>query len=172
MFLIWIYLSWLMVLSGAVLVAVLPEWRDRVRLRHAAPGADFFGALAMLRLLASVRTSGTTPTLTELAGAAALPAERAERVLETMDTLQWVTRAAGDRWVETRDATLIQVRDVFRIFVLTPPLPGADAADPLDVLAVELTDRLDEAMGQTLAELFAGVRPAQDTEVPPPVRAV
>jgi membrane protein len=172
MFLIWIYLSWLMVLSGAVLVAVLPEWRDRVRLRHAAPGADFFGALAMLRLLASVRTSGTTPTLTELAGAAALPAERAERVLETMDSLQWVTRAAGDRWVETRDAALIRVRDVFRVFVFTPPSPGAGDADPLDALAVELTGRIDESMGQTLEELFAGLRTAHEAEAPPRVRAV
>lgn len=171
-FLIWIYLSWLMVLSGAVLVAVLPEWRDRVRLRRAAPGTDFFGALAMLRLLASVRTSGTAPTLTELAGAAALPAERAERVLETMDTLQWVTRAAGDRWVETRDASLIRVRDVFRVFVFTPPPPAAGGADPLDALAVELAGRLDEAMGQTVEELFASVRPVQDAGAPPRVRAV
>jgi len=170
MFLIWIYLSWLMVLSGAVLVAVLPEWRDRVRLRRPAPGADFFGALAMLRLLAGVRTSGTTPTLTELAGAAALPADRAERILETMAALQWVTRAAGDCWVETRDASLILVRDVFRVFVFTPL--AASGADPLDALAAKLAGRLDDAMGQTLEALFAEVRAAQDTEAPPRVRAV
>ncbi|MBI1991017.1 MAG: hypothetical protein HYS65_15115 [Betaproteobacteria bacterium] len=28
-FLLWIYLSWLIIIGGAVLVAVIPEWRGR-----------------------------------------------------------------------------------------------------------------------------------------------
>ncbi|MGH8618493.1 MAG: hypothetical protein ACREUW_12455, partial [Burkholderiales bacterium] len=114
---------------------------------------------------------GTTPSLTALAGAAALPAERAERILEAMAAQQWVTRAAGDRWVETRDASLVRVRDVFRLFVFAPTA-ATEGGDPLDALAAELAGRLDGAMGQTLEELFAAGRVAEETGPPPRVRAV
>jgi membrane protein len=155
-FLIWIYLSWLLILCGAVVTAVLPEWRDRILIRRPVPGMDFFGALAMLRVLMQARTSGTTPALTELAGVAALPADRAERILEAMAALQWVTRAAGDRWVETRDASAIRVGDVFRTFVFAPRAETGNEQEALRALTAEMTRRLDGAMDITLDELFAG----------------
>ncbi len=37
-FLLWIYLSWLIILGGAVLVAVLPEWRERAGQPRPVPG--------------------------------------------------------------------------------------------------------------------------------------
>jgi membrane protein len=172
-FLIWIYLSWLLILCGAVVTAVLPEWRDRIHLRRPVPGTDFFGALAMLRALIEARASGTAPTLTELAGVAALTAERAERILEAMAVLRWVTGTSGDRWVETRDAAAIRVGDVFRTFVLAPPAEAANDQDALRALTVDLTRRLDDAMNITLEELFAGTRGAGgDGAKAPKVRAV
>ncbi|MEK7877947.1 MAG: YihY family inner membrane protein, partial [Pseudomonadota bacterium] len=37
-FLLWIYLSWLIIIGGAVLVAVLPEWRERAGQPQPMPG--------------------------------------------------------------------------------------------------------------------------------------
>src|SRR5436190_20570364 len=41
-FLMWIYVSWLIVIFGAVVVASLPEWRDRAGQAKPLPGSDFF----------------------------------------------------------------------------------------------------------------------------------
>jgi hypothetical protein len=50
-FLLWIYLSWLIIIGGAVLVAVLPEWRERAGQSQPVPGSDFFDALQILKIL-------------------------------------------------------------------------------------------------------------------------
>jgi hypothetical protein len=46
-FLLWIYLSWLIIIGGAV----LPEWRERAGQSQPVPGSDFFDALQILKIL-------------------------------------------------------------------------------------------------------------------------
>jgi membrane protein len=50
-FLLWIYLSWVVVLAGAVVAAAAPEWRERASQGEPAPGAVFIDALYLLKLL-------------------------------------------------------------------------------------------------------------------------
>ncbi|HYH43178.1 MAG TPA: YihY family inner membrane protein, partial [Burkholderiales bacterium] len=50
-FLLWIYVSWLVVIFGAVVVASLPEWRDGAGQARPVPGSDFFDALQILKIL-------------------------------------------------------------------------------------------------------------------------
>ena len=47
-FLMWLYISWLVVLLGAVVVAALPEWRQQSAQGRSAPGSNFVYALQVM----------------------------------------------------------------------------------------------------------------------------
>src|SRR5688572_1704835 len=72
-FLLWIYLSWLVVLTGAVVAAVMPDWRERASLGEAAPGGRFLDALQILRELWEAHRKGEIVTLLRLHSAVKLP---------------------------------------------------------------------------------------------------
>src|SRR5207245_10604463 len=57
-FLLWIYVSWLVVIFGAVVVASLPEWRAGGGQAHQVPGSDFFDALQIPKLLGNEHPRG------------------------------------------------------------------------------------------------------------------
>jgi membrane protein len=92
-FLLWIYLSWLVVLFGAVITAYAPSLSMRVARLPDTPGYRFALAVALLRELARVR--GAAPkglSATVLAGAVRVDPLQVEPVLETLINLDWVAR--------------------------------------------------------------------------------
>lgn len=157
-FLMWIYLSWLVVLFGAVVVAVLPEWRAGAVRAARPPGSQFLEALQILRLLHTAHGRGEVVTVTRLRSAVRLAWEELEGVLERLSAAGWASRVAGSGWVMSRAATAITVADVYRLLVFDPqptlPDSGARGERPLDRVATDLAARLDEVMGMTLEELF------------------
>jgi membrane protein len=68
LFLIWIYLSWLVVISGAVVVAALPEWREDARQPEASE--ETVGNCAAEAGTDSPATNGATADRTEATPAA------------------------------------------------------------------------------------------------------
>lgn len=92
-FLIWIYLSWLIVLQGAVVAAYAPSLLSRVKRWPDTPGQRFQMALALLWTLADVQRTHqagyTGPQLAELLHADPL---QMEPVIETLTELDWVGR--------------------------------------------------------------------------------
>jgi len=162
-FLLWIYLSWLVVLSGAVAAAVLPEWRERASQGEAAPGAQFLDALQILRVLWEAHRTGTVATLLHLHGVVKLPMDRIEATLDAMGTAHWVGRT-GNGWALIRDAAEISVADVYHQFVFRPGarLPARQSGQELDQLALELAGGIEGRLQLPLAELLrrAAVEPA------------
>jgi membrane protein len=88
LFLIWIYLSWLVVISGAVVVASLPEWREagaqRERLYRAEYESDYerddeAGKAAVQRM----QLDGDAPGTEDETSGEATPAAREARSRET-----------------------------------------------------------------------------------------
>jgi membrane protein len=173
-FLLWIYLSWLVVIFGAVVVAALPEWREAAGQRQPVPGSDFFDALQLLKILWSAHHTGAPVTLSELLGAATVRIENVERILDTMVATGWVRRTLPNGWVLHRDASTITVQDVFGVFVFRAEAhrPGREADPALEALVHEMGERMSESTRFTLAELFVAAEkrrelaPASDVKAP------
>jgi membrane protein len=91
--LLWIYLSWSIVLLGAVIAAYAPSLQMRVTRRPQTPGYAFELALAMLRSLDAARRGPERGlSLPALAEALRVDPLQLEPVLERLVELDWVAR--------------------------------------------------------------------------------
>ena len=128
-FLLWLYVSWMVVLIGATVTAMLPAFSSISGELRPAPGRELREALQVLRALTRAQAEGTVPGLLQIAREAGLMPYRAEMILDRCAALGWVAKAEKDGWLLARDAKAIQVGDVYRAFVYDPDSSGVSNAD-------------------------------------------
>lgn len=161
--LFWIYLFWFMVLVGATLAAVLPDWMAERRLGmpvHAlTPAQQLVAAVAVLSELegdpASDRWRGmrTGP----------LKGSLAERdVIERLHRSRWIHHAHG-RWWLAKDldtVTLLELAKVLRVRMVPfeAGMPGLDGPwrEPLDVLLRGLAEEERRRLCVSVKALLRG----------------
>jgi membrane protein len=146
-FLVWIYVSWLVVLAGAIFSAMLPGYRVITSERNRAPGRELSEALDILGVLARAQDAGHVLPLTRIARQAEVMPERCEQVLERCAELGWVAKTEKDGWVLARDADTIRVADVYRAFVLDPEFTSERLA--------EHWKHVDASLGASLRQISA-----------------
>lgn len=89
--LLWIYVSWVIVLWGAVIAAYAPSLSMHIKRMPATPGHRFTLALAVLRELARARSGAQRGlALLDLAAAVATDPLQVETVVETLVAMDWV----------------------------------------------------------------------------------
>jgi membrane protein len=159
LFLVWIYLTWSIVLVGAEIVAGLSVRRhDLARGRHEV----FVTVLEFLfRVHRQHRAGGALPEAVARPVLEELGPDRLPDVLAALEAEDVVRRDADGNWLPGRDFTVLRLLDVHRALPATSldaVTPEAGAPAWHRVLAQRLA-RLDtvreEALGLTLAELFA-----------------
>jgi membrane protein len=117
-FLLWIYLSWIVVLSGAVVAAVLPHWRLGLAPDSALPEVLFYRVLRLIELLYEGHRRSAAPSMPELVAASGIAEEETEFLLERLEALRWARRVQPAGWVLARDLDTLRVVDVYGQFVL------------------------------------------------------
>ncbi len=139
-FLLWIYLSWAVVLGGAVLTASLSHWhQDAWRVPREHPDQRFRDALQVLRyLMAAGDQEAPGRHLADLQRALGMGYEDLENVLEPLQAAGWVRFDPDGCWGAQPSAWRMPVGAVWMLFH-HGPRPGAWWAGEADPVAAGLT---------------------------------
>ena len=154
-FLLWIYVSWLVVLGGAIVTAALPNWRARGFSPGRDPASQFVGAVKLLKLLAAAHQKGEVLTLVELSRSLRFSWEATEPLLDRLEGAGWVCKVAGSGWVLRRDAERIRLAEVYREIVFDPAaIRGDDGDRALNALVRATGAVVDRELDIALAWVF------------------
>jgi membrane protein len=162
-FLLWIYLSWLVVLVGAVVVAVLPHWRMGARRPILGDGGALYRALRLIELLHEAHLQSQTPTVPQLVGRSGISEEEVEQLLETMNAPGWARRVEPSGWVLARDLQTLRLVELYRLLGVRSYQAQATDGD-LVRAAAGLLLQVERELDVPLGALAGGRDPANDAE--------
>jgi membrane protein len=154
-FLLWVYLSWLTVLIGAVLTASLSHWRSKSGNQPLSPELKLYYSLCILKIMSASMRSGVTQTLPMLSRELRLGYDSLEELLEKMASIKLVQRIVGRSWVMIRAPEHVQAIELYRLFVFDPAKPlASETCAGINTWLASLSERHKKSDDVSLRSLF------------------
>ena len=170
-FMIWLYLSWVVVLLGASFAASLSSFRYQPRALQLPPGTELYGYLRLLGRLEQSRANGRGLHMLDLQDCEPmLTDDHLRRMLAGLAELDIVRRAEDGAWLLSRDLGTVRLGELHERLSLRVPgvaaaLPGFD--DPIGRDALRALDHLrqplDEPLSRSVGSFFTS---KQDNPAP------
>ncbi len=154
-FMLWLYLSWVVVLLGASFAASLSSFRYQPRALQLPPGMELYGYLRLLGRLNAARRDGQGLHLTDMqAREPMLTDDLLQRMLSGLSELNIVRRAEDGGWLLARDLATVSLGELheglgLRIPCTDTSLPGFD--DPLGRDATRALEHLRQPLAAPMA---------------------
>lgn len=154
-FLLWIYLSWLTILLGALITASLSRWRHHgVQQLNAA--AQFYFAVRIMGVMQDGLARGEVQTLLSLSERLQLAFEETELILEKLQRADIVRKLSEAGWTLIRDPQYISLRQIADMFLLDlGDLPNQPGDEKIHAWLELVMQKLEEPKNMTVQSLFA-----------------
>jgi len=167
-FLIWLYLSWVVILLGASIAASLSAFRFQPRARRLPAGYELFGLLRLVGRLFAAQGRGEAVGIEALRlSEPSLSDDLLMRLLGSLQAASIVQRNERGDWLLARDLDHLSLGELYeatglRIPLAAVPLPCSDDALGRQVLAVvdSLRQPLAGAFDQPLSRLLQDSAPS------------
>ena len=117
MFLLWLNLNWIVILSGALLAASLSYWEGDAFRRQGCHGTRFHDALGILTLLAQAQSQGKSLKTQQFRRHIQMGYDELGDLLEQLARRGYIERSPRNRWMLKTSPEAIRVADLFRLFV-------------------------------------------------------
>lgn len=143
-FLLWIYLSWLTILIGALIAESLSHWRGDPA-QKLTPTAQLYYALHILKAMSAGMRSGEVQSLQDFSRQLRIGFDSLEQTLEKLAQANVVSKLADEGWTMIREARHVKLSELYRLFVFDPATLTVQAND------AEIQDWLG-LMGQLVVE--------------------
>jgi membrane protein len=174
-FLIWMYLSWLIVLMGAVLTASTNEWQSaggKPMASNVSAGARLVAAMQILGVLYEASKDGTgavrrNAILRKTGGGG----EAVDSILHQLRIARFVERTSANRWILARNPETTKVAEVHSILRLgfgdvQVPNDGSKWQSRFTKLIEDLRTNNKDALSISLRDVF------EEPETKPEIREV
>ena len=143
-FLLWLYFSWIVILLGAVVAAVLPERSLRRRPLPVFPGRKLYVALLLLAELVDAQREGGGRCVEVLADVARVGHDEVRDVLGTLESARIAVRRDQGDWLLARAAEGVMVAEIGRLFGWDlPPTAGGLVDGPEALVRVRWSAMLE-----------------------------
>lgn len=162
-FLVWLYVSWVIVLAGAVLSACLSYWHNDAWRWPRGHGTRFEQAMLLLLALAKAHQNGEVLHINTLRRRAGIGIDVANQLLERMAEKKWVEASRDGNWLLAVDLGHIRLIEVFEQ-VVTSLQTDKDASLAPFMMKMRDTLGLDVAEYARLIEEKTAPQPV----APPP----
>jgi len=158
-FLVWMYLSWAVVLLGAVATSVMDEWKvakGRPLLLNNQPVPSLQNAISLLTIFYDVAANRGEISREQLLKLSGLDEMTNDRILEKLKTGQLVAETADANLVLCRDLSTVTFYDFYKLFRLVTASKNEQLinSDEMNKVCLAIQEAGTNAGSITMADLL------------------